>query len=439
MSGMDEPRGPAGPADRRRRGWDGRLDALGLTTPLRRDSALATFVAAVTAGLLLLPGISGTVTTFTDGPPYLVAGLLVAQAAALCLRRVRPMWCLTAVLALQIGLALAAGPGEGLRGAALAIAVYSCGTFLPKRRALLVAGLAAFTETASFVVLSAIPAALAGNVDPSPPLISRILVQIVLSAILYGGAALLGRNTSIRRRYTEMVELRAAEAAENLRVRTDSALAAERTRMARELHDVAAHHLTTLIVQATVVERMLDRDLDAARRGAATIRTEGKSALRNLRLVVGALREADPAESGLPDGGAPVPGLVMIEHLVAGHADPQVRPELIVSGRPGALSAAADLTLYRVAQEALSNARDHAPGAAVTVTIDHRTEGTVLEVHNDPALPRQPRDDRRHRGFGLIGMRERAGLIGASLAAGPAADGGWSVKLTIPGTPGRRP
>src|SRR4051812_39791771 len=166
---MDEPRGLARSTDRRRRDWDSRLDALGLTTPFRRDSALATVVAAVTAGLLLLPGISGTVTTFTDGPPFVVAGLLVAQAAALCLRRVRPMWCLTAVLALQIGLALAAGIGEGLRGAALAIAVYTCGTLLPKRRALLVAGLAAFTETASFVVLSAIPAALASRVAPSPP------------------------------------------------------------------------------------------------------------------------------------------------------------------------------------------------------------------------------------------------------------------------------
>ncbi|MCO8276225.1 histidine kinase [Actinoplanes sp. TRM 88003] len=420
---MDEPRGPA---DRPRRDWDSRLDALGLTTPLRRDSALAILVAAVMAVPFFVPGISAT-----------VAVLLVAQAAALCLRRIRPLWCLGAVLALQVALAVAADPGEGVRGAALAVAVYTCGTLMPKRRALLVAGLAAFTETASFVVLSAIPAALDSTLTASPPLISRILVQIVFSAILYGGAAALGRNTTIRHRYTEMVELRAAEAAENLRVRTDAALTAERTRMARELHDVAAHHLTTLIVQATVVERMIDRDPEAARQGAATIRTEGKSALQNLRLVVGALREAGPAEPGLPDGGGPVPGLVMIENLVAGHADTQVRPKLVVSGRPGEFSAAADLTLYRVTQEALSNARDHAPGAAVTIKIDHRTEDSVLEVHNGPPSAREARADRRHRGFGLIGMRERAGLIGASLSAGPTPDGGWSVRLTIPRTAGR--
>ncbi|AGZ40773.1 sensor histidine kinase [Actinoplanes friuliensis] len=423
---MDE---PGGSADRQRRDWDSRLDALGLTTTVRRDSALAILVAAITAGPLFLPGISAT-----------VAGLLVAQAAVLSLRRVRPVWCLGAVLALQIGLAVAADPGEGIRGAALAIAVYTCGALMSKRRSLMIAGLAAFTETVSFVVLSAIPAALDSTLTASPPMISRILVQIVLSAILYGGAAALGRNTTIRRRYTEMVELRATEAAENLRVRTDAALAAERTRMARELHDVAAHQLTTLIVQATVVERMLDRDPEAVRRSAVAIRTEGKSALQNLRLVVGALREAGPAEPGLPDGGAPVPGLVMIENLVAGHAATQMRPKLIVSGRPVEFSEAADLTLYRVAQEALSNARDHAPGAAVTIKIDHRAEGSVLEVHNGPASARGVRGvrvDRRHRGFGLIGMRERAGLIGASLAAGPTPDGGWSVKLTIPRTAGR--
>jgi signal transduction histidine kinase len=204
--------------------------------------------------------------------------------------------------------------------------------------------------------------------------------------------------------------------------------------MARELHDVAAHHLTALIVQATVVERMFDRDPDAARRAAAAIRTEGKSALGNLRSVVGTLRETRPIESD----GAAVPGLQGISELVASHANSRNRPELIVSGAAVDLSAAAELTFYRVTQEALSNARDHAPGAPVTIRIDHRTEGSVLEVVNGPASAGPVQADRRHRGFGLIGMRERAGLIGAVLAAGPTPDGGWSVKLTVPRQSGRR-
>ncbi|AGZ40743.1 histidine kinase-, DNA gyrase B-, and HSP90-like ATPase family protein [Actinoplanes friuliensis DSM 7358] len=318
---------------------------------------------------------------------------------------------------------------------ALLIAVYTCGTMLPGPRAYVVAALAAFVEIGSFVVLSAIPAAVAADAAASPwPLVTRFSGQFFLTLLLYGTAALLGRSATIRRRYTEIVELRAAEVAENLRVRTEAALAAERTRMARELHDVAAHHLTALIVQATVVERMLDRDPDAARRAAAAIRTEGRSALGNLRSVVGTLRETGPIE---PDGAA-VPGLQGISELVASHADTGIHPKLIVSGKAGDLSAAAELTFYRVAQEALSNARDHAPGAEVTIKIDHRKEVSVLEVLNGPATAGPVRADRHHRGFGLIGMRERAGLVGAALTAGPTPHGGWSVKLTVPRESGRR-
>jgi signal transduction histidine kinase len=410
--------------------WVRRLSALGLNSPFRRDCAFAAVVAVLTVALYLLPSGAHPVTSVVPSDvPILI--LLMAQAAVLCFRRVRPIWCLSAVLALQICLASVALPGEGLRGAALMIAVYTCGTVLSAGRAYVVAGLAASTEIASFVVLSAIPAA--GDAASPGPMVTRFSGQFFLALLLYGTAALLGRSATMRRRYTEVVELRAAEAAENLRVRTDAALAAERTRMARELHDVAAHHLTALIVQATVVERMLDRDPDAARRAAAAIRTEGKSALGNLRSVVGTLRETRPIESD----GAAVPGLQGISELVKSHADPRNRPELVVSGEAGDLSAAAELTLYRVTQEALSNARDHAPGAKVTIKIDHRTEGSVLEVVNGPPTAGLARADRHHRGFGLIGMRERAGLVGATLAAGPTPEGGWSVKLTVPRNDGR--
>ncbi len=432
---MDEPQGSAGSPERRRLvdDWARLLDALGLSTPFRRDCAFAVALAVLSAALFLFPAGAEPATSGQEpsGAPVLI--LLLAQAAVLCIRRVRPIWCASAVLGLQVCLASAAPSGEGLRGVALMVAVYSCGTLLSATATYVVAGLAAFTEIGSFVVLSAIPAA-ADTVASSWSLVTRFSGQFFLALLLYGTAALLGRSATMRRRYTEIVELRAAEVAENLRARTDAALADERTRMARELHDVAAHHLTALIVQATVVERMLDRDPDAARRAAAAIRTEGKSALGNLRSVVGTLRETRPIE---PDGAA-VPGLQGITELVAGHANSRNRPELIVSGEAGDLSAAVELTLYRVAQEALSNARDHAPGAPVTIRIDHRTEGSVLEVLNGPAPVGPARADRDHRGFGLIGMRERAGLVGGALAAGPTPDGGWSVRLTVPRRDGRR-
>jgi signal transduction histidine kinase len=431
---MGEPQGFAGSAERRRflDDWVRRLDALGLSTPFRRDCALAAVLAVASAALFLFPAGAEPATSGTEHPDAPILILLMAQAAVLCFRRVRPIWCASAVLGLQVCLASAARPGEGLRGVALIIAVYTCGTLLSASRAYVVAVLAAFTEIGSFVVLSAIPATADAAASPWP-LVTRFSGQFFLTLLLYGTAALLGRSATMRRRYTEVVELRAAEAAGNLRDRTDAALAAERTRMARELHDVAAHHLTALIVQATVVERMLDRDPDAARRAAAAIRTEGKSALGNLRSVVGTLRETRPVA---PEGAA-VPGLQGISELVANHTDTRNRPKLIVTGEAGDLSAAAELTLYRVTQEALSNARDHAPGAEVTIRIEHRKDGSVLEVLNGPATAGPARADHSHRGFGLIGMRERAGLVGAALAAGPTPDGGWSVKLTVPREGGR--
>jgi signal transduction histidine kinase len=200
-------------------------------------------------------------------------------------------------------------------------------------------------------------------------------------------------------------------------------LAAERARTARELHDVAAHHLTSLIVQATLVERLLDRDPAAARSHAAAVREEGRNTLNNLRLIVGALRDESGADPDLPDGS----GLAMIDRLVSGG-----EAELTVEGTPGVQDPAVELALYRVAQESLTNARDHAPGAPVTITLAYREPETTMEIHNGPATGPSIERDRGRRGLGLVGMRERASLIGAALEAGPTADGGWRVRLTVP-------
>ncbi|WP_051799352.1 sensor histidine kinase [Catenuloplanes japonicus] len=468
------------------------MTRLGLTTPLRRDCALAVLVTAVSAVFLLLGD---------DDLSATVLALLSAQTLALCARRAYPLMCLGLVILLQIGVAAAVPPGDGLRGVALAVAVYTCGTLFTARRALAMAGAAVLAEVGGFVAFGVgalTPAALAATAGP----------QLLLAALIYGGAALLGQNTLMRRRYAVLVDLRAAEAAE-------AALAAERAHMARELHDVAAHHLTSLIVQATLVERLIDRDPEAARRGAAAVREEGKSTLRNLRLIVGALRGPQVAGgggapglgSGIPPGGSPATGPASAAGLssapdissaagsspaaglasaagsspatelasVAGSAPPAGNPSsamglasafssssaagfgpsaglvpvpglamidelageipVAVSGEPGELSAAADLTFYRVAQEALSNARDHAPGAAVTIAIRHGESGSTLEVRNAPPLARAVPTDRSHRGFGLTGMRERATLIGATLTAGPDDNGGWLVTLTVPHLP----
>jgi signal transduction histidine kinase len=351
---------------------------------MRRDIVLAAVTALLSAAVLWLPE--------QTHPPVAVLAVVLAQCLPLVLRRTRPQLCLAMVIALQVALAACAPAGEGLRGLALAIAVYTCGTLLPVRRSLALAVAATVAEIGSWVLLN------------GPVAVPRALAHLSLALLLYLGAAWAGQTVAIRRRYAEVVELRATEAA----------TASERSRMARELHDVAAHHLTSLIVQATLVERLLDRDIEGARRGAIAIREEGKNTLRNLRMIVGTLRSPHSAED------APVPGVADLADLAERHG-----AELTVTADPAGLSPAAGLTVYRVTQEALSNARDHAPGAPVTIMLSP----TTLEVRNGPGAAATR--DRGLRGYGLVGMRERATLIGAKLTAGPTTEGGWSVRLSI--------
>jgi signal transduction histidine kinase len=392
------------------------LTRIGLTSPLRRDAALGAGTAVVSVAVVLVgltdPVAAAALRTDPLTVPAML-GLLVVQSAVLVLRRACPALCLAVTIALQVVLAAVLPPVAFLRGPAPVIAAYTCGASFPARRALTLAGVAGLVETAG--VLGAAPEAAT---------VATVPAVLVSSVLTYLGAALLGAYVATRRRYAEMARLRAVEAAEAQQARADAAIGAERTRLARELHDIAAHHLAAMVVQASVAERLVDRDPDAARRNIVELRTQGRATLHDLRLVVGALRERGEDAGGLEDGGGPVPGLAALAQLVAGTA-----AELCVVGAPHELPPVADVSVYRVAQEALSNARDHAPGAPVIVRVEHQEGATVLEVRNGPSATAP---DPRPGGLGLVGMRERAELIGADLDVGPCRDGGWRVRLEIP-------
>jgi signal transduction histidine kinase len=197
--------------------------------------------------------------------------------------------------------------------------------------------------------------------------------------------------------------------------------------MARELHDIAAHHLSGMVVQAAVVERLIDRDPQAAKEAAAWIRAQGRETLHNLRLVVGALR--GPGGDDL-DEGAPVPGLAVLDRLVRTARELGTPVELVRDGEPVELPPIADVTFYRVVQEALANVREHAPGAPARIVLRYGVADVSLEVEN--AARPAPDRPRVNRGFGLAGMQERAQLIGATLDTGPTPSGGWRVALRLP-------
>ncbi|MFI6823479.1 sensor histidine kinase [Micromonospora sp. NPDC050187] len=428
MSTHPDPQAEATPrTPRLTRRLDERLTRLGVTGRFARDGLLAV---AVTVATLLLLAMLFWIVAPAEGIAvdptwaWLVLVLCGVQAVLLCLRRIRPLLCLALVVALQlvvVGLSL---PEMSIRGLAPFVAAYTVGTLRPVRTALLIAGVATLAETAGAVAIAVLVA---------PDILLATLGGLTASALTYLGAAFVGGYVATYRRYVELVRVRAEEAVRAQQAGVQAAIGAERSRMARELHDVAAHHLSGMVVQAAAVERLIDRDPAAARAGVAWIRAQGKQTLDNLRLVVGVLRGRTGADAG--DGTVPVPGLAVLDDLVRTAADLGGPVEFVREGQPREVPPIADVALYRVAQESLSNARQHAPDAPVRVALRYLDRRVTLQVRNDPP-PRRPEPATRTTGgVGLVGMRERAQLIGAEFTAGPTADGGWAVTVHLPTAP----
>lgn len=205
-------------------------------------------------------------------------------------------------------------------------------------------------------------------------------------------------------------------------------LLAERLRIARELHDVVAHGMGVIAVQAGVAHHVVDSHPEEARAALASIAESSRTGLAELRRVLSALRSA---EDDPVDGLRPAPGLSDVEDLVARAGRAGVPVTLSVLGTPRPVPAGVALAGYRIVQEALTNMLRHAGATRGEVVLDHRSAGTLrVEVTDDGRSPH------RHAGsgHGLAGMRERAALYGGTLAAGPrpAPERGFRVEATLP-------
>lgn len=416
--------------------------------PARGDVVAAAVTGAVAvAGLLALPLLArlDTETAADAGAPadvpagsagwWLVLLALAGQAVALVWVRGRPRAVLLGVSAASVVAALAAGAGAGgLTGLAVLVAVYRAGVAVPfaRWRGVLPVVLA----------LLAADGALRGTgLTGSTPLLVLVALgqAVVLVALPLGTALVVASRRAVRE--AQAGELRALERERDALVRT--AVATERTAMARELHDIAAHHLSGIALMASAIDRQIDTDPDAAHRGVRAVRDQSRVVLQDLRRLVGLLRADDPAETEAASLAA-VPGLVTAAAAVAGAAVTAevLRPDGAADELGRGVGPLGQLTAYRMVQEALANARAHSPGAACRVTVDDRgADAVVVAVRNDPAAARPAPSGRDDRGHGLRGMRERADLVGATLRHGPTPDGGWEVRLTLPreGPPGAGP
>jgi signal transduction histidine kinase len=246
-------------------------------------------------------------------------------------------------------------------------------------------------------------------------------LQGVLLLVLVVGAQVLGDS---RRQRSQAIAERDATRHAMAETQRDQVIMEERARIARELHDVVAHHVSVIAVQAETA-RLTTPDMpDEGKQRLAAIGQTARDSLTELRRLLGVLRaEGTPAAVRSPQ-----PGLDRLDELVDGARAAGTPVRLTLEGDAKPLPHGVDLTAYRIVQEALTNARRHAPGASVDVRVGYEPDKLRLRVSDDGPGP--PVEDTS--GHGLLGMQERAAMVGGRLRTGAAEGGGFLVEAELP-------
>jgi signal transduction histidine kinase len=369
-------------------------------------------IGIVGAGLIALaawgppPGLFGT--AMIPGPLWLRAVLPVLLGVPLMLRRRAPLLMWTAIWAAIVLLALLAHNAE--RGVAftfvLFTAAYSLGAHAPLRRA---ATALAITVPVIVVIAAHHGLALAFHQDSGASAVPLALLQIVALCL----AGIFVRD----RRQSALLSARSA-ALERL---AEQAAAAERARIARELHDIVAHHLSVVVLHAAGARASGGADLQTLEE----IEHSGRQALTETRRLFGVLRDPDE-ESGR----APRPGIRELPALVGSLRAAGLDVSLSIGGDHTALPSAVNVSAYRIVQEALTNVLKHAGPACAQVTVDCTEIAVTIEVTDDGSGNLVPQA--LAGGQGLAGMRERVALFGGELQAGPRPGGGFTVCAWLP-------
>jgi signal transduction histidine kinase len=235
-------------------------------------------------------------------------------------------------------------------------------------------------------------------------------------------ATLLGESVGSRRAYVRAIEEKAARLEREQETERQRAAAEEQARIGRELHDVVAHALSVIIVQASAADDAFGHDPAQARAPIRAVSDAARTALADLRRVLGIVNERPDYE--------PQPRLDQVDRLVDRVRATGLRVSLAIEGTPQRLPAALDLSAYRIVQEALTNSLKHAAAEHVSIRIRYG-ETLLLDIHDDGRGSANGGAPPRN-GKGLIGMRERVALLGGTLSAGAGANGGYRVTATIP-------
>jgi signal transduction histidine kinase len=372
----------------------------------RRDLALdvlAAVLAFAVSGLILRSADRDQVDIRdTDFAAYL---LLALYSGAVVVRRWSPV---TAVaIGLAAGFAYAALSYAPALTPVILLSIYTAAAELPTRtsRVVLVGSL----------LTGAIGATLSpGPTDPGVP-------------ALIASAWLLGKFVGSRRAYTAQLEAKNAELEQARLELAERAVAEERLRIARELHDVVAHTMSVVALHAGTGRMVAEEDPAAARQALATIETTTRAALLEMRRMMGVLRESAAGQHGIE---APAPGLEDLGALISDVGQSGVIVELRIEGERPNVPAGVDLSAYRIVQEALTNVIRHAAGARTTVTVGYTRDAVTLEIEDEGCGQRPVGGT--STGHGLVGMRERVALYDGEFDAGFRSTGGFRVSARLP-------
>ncbi|GGK66828.1 two-component sensor histidine kinase [Planomonospora parontospora subsp. parontospora] len=408
--------------------------------PLLADAVVAVLLAVAAVSSLRLP-LAQDGSTGPGSPGWPALTLLVLGCLATVLRGSRPLAALGLVLTADLTLALLGADGSVLGFAALWL-VYT----VAARRGL---ALSLGALTAAFAGRLAAAAARGDLADWTSQ-----LFEVVLTVTCW----LVGRSLRLRHAYLAELRDRADRLERAREADTRAARAEERSRIARELHDVVAHHVSVMTVQAAAARRVLANNPDGAREALSAIEHTGRAAMAEMRGIVGVLRtESTPAER------EPRPGVRSIPSLAAQMSEAGLRTRLrfeevdgagrirscadadgdgdgdadrdgIEGGREHAppLPPGVDLAAYRLVQEALTNSLRHAgPGARAWVTVRRGPGELTVRVEDDGRGP-VPVPEGERSGHGLVGIRERVALYGGILRIGPRSEGGFEVDARFP-------
>jgi signal transduction histidine kinase len=354
----------------------------------------------------------GEAATDAGVPVRLAVTLGIAQGLPLVVALYRPMagfWLSLAAGMLVSEVIRAGGPGSVWAEPSLLVHLGVLALVGLQARPRVLVELWLLTLGAGAILVQRMP-----GLNASPDLAE----MTTLSAIVLVAAGALGGRRETQRRLAEQQRISDTE-------RARRALLEERTRIARELHDVVTHHMSVIAIQAEAAPYRVPDPPEELARSFETIRTTASEGLRELRRLVGVLR-AD----GAADDAGPQPTLERLGELVATVERAGVTVTVAVTGTARPLPPGVELSAYRIVQEALSNAVRHAPGSQVRVELGYRPAGLGLRVVNGPA--RSAPIPYQGAGHGVLGMEERAAMLGGELTAKPRPDGGFAVTAFLP-------